>query len=295
VIPAFNAAAFVDRAVASAQAQSCGDIEIIVVDDGSTDGTGDAVGRIAASDPRIRLIVQRNQGVSAARNAGAAAATGKWVAFLDADDAMAPERIIRLTEEGEAHAADLVIDNLVCQSFETGEERGLGFDPGWMDGSWLSLKGLIERDIPDRLASLAIGFAKPLIRRAFLAKGLAYDADIRVGEDFLFLARCLLAGGRLLLVPDALYLYSLRGGSLTLSADALGNQRKAYRRLRQLLAVQHRDLLSLLKERQESLEWWSLRDQVEAGRWRSAFSTALSMPSLPRRMAVSAFRRLKRP
>jgi len=285
----------VGRAVASAQTQSRSDIEIIVVDDGSTDATGDVVRRLAASDPRVRLIVQHNQGVSAARNAGAAAAAGSWIAFLDADDAMASERIARLAAEGEAKGADLVVDNLVCRSFGTGEERGLAFEPRWMDGSWLSLEQLISRDIPDRLASLAIGFAKPLIRRDFLARGLTYDEDLRVGEDFLFLARCLLAGGRLRLVPDALYLYSIREGSLTLSAEALSYQRQAYRRLFPLLAASDPNLLPLLKERQESIEWWSLRDQIRARRWRAALSTALSMPlgALPRRICTSTLKRMR--
>ncbi|MBU1395449.1 MAG: glycosyltransferase family 2 protein, partial [Gammaproteobacteria bacterium] len=89
VIPAFNAAATLARAVESVRAQSWPAHEIIVVDDGSADATAE----IAAGFDGVRLIRQKNSGVSVARNAGAAAASGDWLAFLDADDWYAPDRI----------------------------------------------------------------------------------------------------------------------------------------------------------------------------------------------------------
>jgi glycosyltransferase involved in cell wall biosynthesis len=84
IIPAYNAARTVSSAIASVLAQSVSDLEVVVVDDGSSDETGDVVGRIA--DPRVRLITQSNRGLPAARNAGIAAARGEYIAFLDSDD-----------------------------------------------------------------------------------------------------------------------------------------------------------------------------------------------------------------
>jgi glycosyltransferase involved in cell wall biosynthesis len=92
IIPAYNAEAFVEEAVRSVFAQTYRDFEIIVVDDGSTDGTPDVVRSLEGS---VRLIRQRNQGLPAARNAGAAAATGEWLAFLDADDIWLPDKLER--------------------------------------------------------------------------------------------------------------------------------------------------------------------------------------------------------
>lgn len=92
VIPTFNCAAFLPRAIDSALTQDYPDLEVIVVDDGSTDATPEVMERYAG---RIVAIHQDNRGASAARNAGVRAATGEFVAFLDADDEYLPGRIGR--------------------------------------------------------------------------------------------------------------------------------------------------------------------------------------------------------
>lgn len=96
VVPAYNAEAFVETSVGSVLAQSFRDFELIVVDDGSTDGTSS---RVRAYGDRVRLLGQQNRGVSAARNRGIAYARGRLVAFLDADDAWKPTKLERQLEE----------------------------------------------------------------------------------------------------------------------------------------------------------------------------------------------------
>lgn len=95
VIPAYNAGRTLHETLVSARAQTHTDLEIIVVDDGSTDDTAAVAARHAADDPRVTLIRQSNAGVAAARNAGVAAATGAFVAPLDADDLWASTKIER--------------------------------------------------------------------------------------------------------------------------------------------------------------------------------------------------------
>jgi glycosyltransferase involved in cell wall biosynthesis len=91
VIPAFNAAQFIARAIEDVLAQTHLRIELIIVDDGSTDGTGDVARGFA--DPRITVLSGPNEGVGAARNKGLRVARGDFVAFLDADDAWLPDKL----------------------------------------------------------------------------------------------------------------------------------------------------------------------------------------------------------
>jgi len=92
VIPTYNAASFLEQAVDSALAQTYGAVEVIVVDDGSTDHTAEVLGRYAN---RLRVLQQANQGAAAACNAGVEAAAGGWIAFLDADDEWLPAKLER--------------------------------------------------------------------------------------------------------------------------------------------------------------------------------------------------------
>ena len=89
IIPAYNASAFIERALASCLAQTYTDYEIIVVDDGSSDGTGDIV-RERYADNSVQVIQQENQGVGTARNTGILAAQGDYILALDADDVLHP-------------------------------------------------------------------------------------------------------------------------------------------------------------------------------------------------------------
>ena len=86
VIPAFNAASVLDGALRSVQQQQYPHFQALVIDDGSTDGTATVARPFVDEDRRFILLQQPNRGVSAARNAGVAAARGEWIAFLDADD-----------------------------------------------------------------------------------------------------------------------------------------------------------------------------------------------------------------
>ena len=93
IIPAYNAAATLERALASVAKQTLSGIEILVVDDGSTDATPEILARMAAADRRLRILTQANGGVARARNAAIGAATGEWVATIDADDIWHPRKL----------------------------------------------------------------------------------------------------------------------------------------------------------------------------------------------------------
>lgn len=103
VIPAYNAAATIAATIASVQAQTHSQWEIIAVDDGSTDETATVLQGLAAADGRIRVARQANQGQAIARNTGMALAQGEYVAWLDADDCWVPDKLARQVAALAAH------------------------------------------------------------------------------------------------------------------------------------------------------------------------------------------------
>jgi glycosyltransferase involved in cell wall biosynthesis len=175
IIPAYNAGSTIEAAINSAQDQTCRDIEIIVVDDGSTDDTAMRVHAMQAGDARIRLHRQTNEGPSAARNAGLALARGEFVAPLDADDLWHPTKLEK----------QLAV-------FAANPRAGLVY--AW--SRVINVEGTIRaRKLPllargeVHAAMVAVNFigggSVPLIRTEILREFGGYDVSLRTAcEDF---------------------------------------------------------------------------------------------------------------
>ena len=113
IIPVFNNEPYLDESLSAARAQVELSLEIIIIDDGSTDGSLSKIKAHAERDPRIIVIEQANQGVSAARNAGLDRASGNWLAFLDGDDWIAPGSLAAWHQQAEQGE----LDCLLCNGF----------------------------------------------------------------------------------------------------------------------------------------------------------------------------------
>ena len=107
VIPAYNVAPYIERCVESVLDQTYQNVEIIIVDDGSKDGTGEIIDRIALKEPRVRVIHQPNSGVTEARMTGAEAANGEWIGFVDGDDLIERDMYERLLKNAHESGADI--------------------------------------------------------------------------------------------------------------------------------------------------------------------------------------------
>ncbi|WP_336489084.1 glycosyltransferase family 2 protein [Methylobacterium nigriterrae] len=217
VMAAFDAAPYVEAAIRSALGQTGLAVEVIVVDDASRDDTAARVAALAASDPRVRLLRRAcGGGPSAARNLAIAQARGDWIAILDADDLVEPERGARLVALAEESGCAVAADNAL---------RFLDADPAV---AW----PLLPRRRPDEIRRFGVseylrrnrmmrgdgnlGYLKPIFSRAFLtAHGIAYDERLRIGEDFNFCLRCLAAGAELVVTTEPLYRYRVLRGSLS--------------------------------------------------------------------------------
>ncbi|HEX5258794.1 MAG TPA: glycosyltransferase family 2 protein [Sphingomicrobium sp.] len=221
IIPCHNAAEFVGDALQSVRDQTLDDFECIVVDDSSTDGSAAIVERFAKADPRFRLILlSEGHGASAARNAGIAEASGRWLAPLDADDLFLQDRLELLTGIGDEHRADLVVDDQIITAFPNtiSTHHAFGFTQPTFPFSqedYFTGSRLFRRSFP-------MGYMKPLIRREFVSKtAVAYDPSVPSGEDFLFYAH--LFAQKLCCIGTcyAGYIYRRRRGSLSWSEEHL--------------------------------------------------------------------------
>ncbi len=122
IIPTYNRAAWVGEAAASVSAQTFRDYELMVVDDGSTDGTGEALASLGGRLKVLRL--EERRGVSAARNRGAAEARGEWLAFLDSDDLWLPEKLSQQMAYLKSHP-----ECAICQTEEIWIRNGVRVNP----------------------------------------------------------------------------------------------------------------------------------------------------------------------
>lgn len=197
VIPTWNRCAVVAGAVESALAQAGVDVEVLVVDDGSTDGTAEVLRARFGSDPRVRVLEQPNGGTARARNTGIAAARAPWIGLLDSDDRWEPGFArARLQALAAEPAADLAYGDA---AYVGGDGRVLATYLRRIHGHPpLSLEGM-----------LAGGWALPscMVFRASVLQALRFDPAWRF-EDTELLFRFFAAGHRAVFSPGALTRYA---------------------------------------------------------------------------------------
>lgn len=277
VIPAKNEAASVSTAIASALSQEQTSVEVIVVDDGSTDETRLLVEEICQKDDRVVLLSNATSaGVSAARNQAIKVAKGEWIALLDADDEFLPGRLARLLREAEEHALDMSADNLDLRS-EAGEALGTAFPVTELqENKPVSLEVFLSHDIPHK-QSMGVGYCKPVIKRDFITTHkLSFREDISCAEDFLFYAECLMAGARLGFSKTSGYLYTVRpdghGTAFNLQVS----------RVNRLITGQARETtpsaLPVLQIRQRAIDYDAFQKSLRARKYSEALQSMRRLP-----------------
>lgn len=213
VIAAYHAEATIGRAIESALAQRGVTVEVVVVDDKSSDRTVEVARAFPAE--RVKVIaLDKNRGPGGARNAGIDAARGRWVAILDSDDTVRPDRSRRLINRAETSGAQIAVDNL--EMVQDGvQPRPMFATDRLARFPRLTLADVIAADMMFSAAP-SFGYMKPMFERVFLASHeLRYDETLRIGEDYVLLASALAKGGRCVVEPDALYVYHVHPGSIS--------------------------------------------------------------------------------
>lgn len=124
VMPVYNVVDYVEAAVRSLLDQTMGDFELLIVDDGSTDGSAQACDRLAAQDARVRVFHRENHGAPAARNFAMDRARGTWLYFMDADDWVEPDMLADMCRLGREHDLQLVVAGFYIDTYGARGERG---------------------------------------------------------------------------------------------------------------------------------------------------------------------------
>jgi glycosyltransferase involved in cell wall biosynthesis len=207
VTPAFDAAATIGGAVSSVLGQTYRDVEVVVVDDGSTDATAAIVG--AYGGP-VRVVQQENRGVAAARNRGIREAAGELIAFCDADDLLLPEHLERLVRVWDARGGIATANSFWLL-------------PGGIHPSRTRYRGGFPKPDEQRRAILEQNFVSPLslFARSLLAEVGPFDEERRRAEDWDFWVRAIFAGRRVTLQPRPTALYRWGTTSLSSARDAM--------------------------------------------------------------------------
>jgi succinoglycan biosynthesis protein ExoO len=217
IIPAYNTSAYISRSIESVLAQTLKNIEVIVVDDASTDNTLEVVSSFR--DERLKVFSNpKNIGAGRTRNRAIEEAKGTWIAVLDSDDWYAPERLEKLVQLAYQENADMIADDLYL--IKDGEENPWSTLIQESGESIPTIKQIdpvffVKTDVYGK-KGLHLGISKPLFRREFLIReNINYSFETnKVGEDFWISLTCLVRGARFFLVPEAYYFYLARLGSL---------------------------------------------------------------------------------
>lgn len=218
IVPVCNVAKYLRQCLDSLVNQTLRDIEIICVDDGSTDNSGAILDEYAAKDPRVKVIHQANAGAGAARNAGLDVAKGEYLFFCDPDDWFLKGMLKAMYRRAVRTRADIAIAGRIFFDDQTGRRIGFrGFRPEF----WLRSQPFSPNDIADRLFTMSPTVVwDKLFRRAHIqGKGLRFQ-QIRCYNDLYFTNVALATAERIALVWGAWACYRQnRAGSLQLTKD----------------------------------------------------------------------------
>jgi len=215
IVPAYNAQACMEKCMDSILNQTFRDLELILVDDGSTDGTPAIADAYAAADPRVKVIHQPNGGVSAARNTALDAATGELIAFVDTDDYLMPDAYEQMLAAMEEHQAGAALCNFLAEAPDgTLSNYGAHIPGGFYDEA-AAEKMIAYSLLCERMEASFNGFVWCYL----FDRRIVEEAKIRFTgaylEDELFLIEYFAIGSTLAVVDEELYRYYLNPASVT--------------------------------------------------------------------------------
>ncbi|MBQ9310953.1 MAG: glycosyltransferase family 2 protein [Bacteroidales bacterium] len=217
IVPAYNAERHIRRCLDSISVQSFRDYEVLIIDDGSTDTTGQIADIYANQDPRFVVLHKKNGGVSAARQDGIERARGEYTLFVDSDDYISTEALHELFSAAKSNDADLVICDFTLtrkdEKTEYWHQQPDSMDRNWLIGSMLYICPICS---------------KMIRTKCYRAHNIRFEEGINAGEDQLFFLRILAANDTIkcAYVGKALYQYDLSQNSNSISNSGVNASKR---------------------------------------------------------------------
>lgn len=239
IVPVYNTKAYLPRCLDSILKQQISDMEIICVDDGSTDGSGKILDQYAARDTRIRVIHKANAGLVAARKSGLEIAGGKYTAYVDSDDWIEPEMYQSLLDVAEQNKVDMVscgyiLEKGMQEKFYDGFPEGL-----YRDKELNTLREQAFFCVNDKTIGIRPSLCTKLILTSMLKKAqFAVPDEVTNCEDRLCTVACMLEAKSVYILKKAFYHYIFHSNSMshqedTYYLDKLGKVYRAFRSMYQ--------------------------------------------------------------
>lgn len=228
IIPVYNVEAYLPECLDSAVGQTLRNIEIICVDDGSTDHSPAILADYQKKDSRMKVLRQQNMGLSAARNSGLRCARGKYIYFLDGDDYVDREMLQTTVQLAEEKDLDAVVFNFV--RFADSEEllKAHPFYVNSIDGIPQVYTGIEYLKVANECGAYSVSAWKALWRHQFLEENQLRFKEGILYEDMLFSFYAYMAAKRVMQIPNRFYHYRVRPGSITMMAISSQNVRGSF-------------------------------------------------------------------
>lgn len=212
IVPIYNASKVIERCVSSICNQTYKNIEIILVDDGSTDDSLEVSNRLASKDGRIKVLSQKNSGVSGARNFGIDNAKGKYIGFVDSDDWVNSDMYLSMYEAIKINNSEIVLCNYIQVYGDKYVKKN-----EFINVDLYNIKESILSNIISRRENNIMGTCwRMLISKELLDKNkISFDLGIRMSEDMMFMIKCIDAANKICLDERYLYYYYMNTDSAT--------------------------------------------------------------------------------
>ena len=255
ILPVLNGASTIEKSIESVRNQTYTDFELLIVDNGSTDGTIDMCERYTKMDSRIQLLHSKKRGVVAGRKTGLDVAKGEYIAFIDADDLYEPEMLSEMTEAAEKHQADIVS----CGYINVNPD-------GTQESCFPRAEGVLtaERFFNCIFEGGILGFLWNKLYKKTVIDECEHPENMAVCEDTYMNCSLMRKDRKVVVLKECLYRYYVNPSSVTHTIekkiDSEGNWKylTSYRRIRELFRDD-----PIKAQRVQSGEWWVIKLGVE--------------------------------